>query len=77
MRVYTEYKVLEFTEHDGLATVEWSVKGKPAQRIILRHHVPPQAESENWTEEQLVDHWRRTVPDVPRCPPWIVEALKA
>jgi hypothetical protein len=77
MRKYTEYQIMNASAHDALVSVKWFVKDHPDQCIILHHHVPPQAETEKWSEERLVKFWLKSVPDVPRLPFWVVTALKA
>ena len=75
MRKYTEYDVLGFDEPTGFIRILWSVKDHPAWAIIKLHTVPLQAETENWSKEVLMEHFRREVPPVADVPEWLKEEV--
>jgi len=75
MRKYTEYDVLGFDEPTGNIRILWSVKDHPAWAIIKLHRVPLLAETENWSKDKLLDHFRAEIPHAADVPEWLKEEV--
>lgn len=71
MRKYTDYEILDVYESSGQVQVRWSVPGDRRKAVIRVHDIPLEAELGDWDEEQLVELWRKDVPDVPDIPDWL------
>jgi len=81
MQVYNEMAILATDEAQGQLVVAWfdntrDGQGKlvtpiDEQNVLTRaHKIPPEAESNNWTRDQLRDWWLGGVEDVADIPAW-------
>ena len=58
-------------------TVEWVSSTNSILKMIQSHKIPLEAEEDNWTKEELQDHFAKELPVPTPIPSWAVEEASA